>query len=250
MRASASGFLLSSVLALSCQAVCGQDNPVTNEYRVTIFPFHPITENITGFGYLGYVNNPQGNYATYYLGYPGISYSVKPWLQIWTGLIGIYTDNEGKQDTFELRPFVGPKFFIPNKRKMNIFSFTRYEARTIYNHGTHEWSFKNRLRSRFGAEIPLTSVDKAWHPRTFYGLIDIEPFWQEGSGLSMFRFRAGLAYIPDSHIRVEFIYHTQWGQSSGSDALVYNENIFRLNIKVGLKHGLLGRVWNPGSPGS
>jgi hypothetical protein len=44
---------------LSCLTVYGQNNPVTNEYRVTIFPFHPITKNITGFGYLGYVNNPQ-----------------------------------------------------------------------------------------------------------------------------------------------------------------------------------------------
>jgi hypothetical protein len=66
----------------------------------------------------------------------------------------------------------------------------------------------------------------------------------------MFRFRAGLAYIPNNHIRVEFIYHTQWGQEAGTDALVYNENIFRVNIKIGFKHGLLGRVWNPGSPDS
>jgi hypothetical protein len=92
----------------------------------------------------------------------------------------------------------------------------------------------------------LTSLANAWKPRTFYGLIDIEPFWQSGAGLNMFRFRAGLAYIPNNRVRVEFIYHTQWGQSTGSDALVYNQNIFRLNIKVGLKHGLLGRIWNPG----
>lgn len=112
----------------------------------------------------------------------------------------------------ELRTFIGPKFFIPNKRKMNIFSFTRYEQRNIYNHGTHDWSFKNRIRSRFGAEIPLTSVANAWKPRTFYALIDVEPFWQSGAGFNMFRFRAGLAYIPNNRIRVEFIYHTQWGR--------------------------------------
>jgi hypothetical protein len=28
---------------------------------------------------------------------------------------------------------------------------------------------------------------------------------------------------------------------------MYNENIFRLNIKVGLKHGLLDKISNPGS---
>jgi hypothetical protein len=63
----------------------------------------------------------------------------------------------------------------------------------------------------------------------------------------MVRFRAGLGYVTEDRIRIEFIYHTQWGQASGSDSLVYNENIFRLNIKVGLKRGLLDRVWNPGS---
>jgi hypothetical protein len=239
--------LICSALGLLAAHALGQNNPVTNEYRVTIFPFHPISENLTGFGYLGYVNNPQNDYSTYYLGYPGLNYSIKPWLQIWTGLIGIYTNNHGKDDTLELRPFVGPKFFLPNRRKMNLYNFTRYEGRTTYSHGTHDWSYKTRLRSRFGAEIPLTSLAKAWQPRTFYVLTDVEPFWQSGAGLDMVRFRAGLAYIAENHIRVEFIYHTQWGQSSGSDSLVYNRNIFRLNIKLGMRRGLLGKVLNPGS---
>jgi hypothetical protein len=232
---------------LSCLAVFGQENPVTNEYRVTIFPFHPITENLTGFGYLGYVNNPQKDYSVYYLGYPGVTYKIRSWFQLWEGLIGIYTNNHEKEDTLELRPFLGEKIFVPNNRKMNIFNFTRYEARNTYSHDTHDWTFKNRLRSRFGAEIPLTSLANAWKPKTFYGLFDVEPFWQLGSGLNMFRFRAGIAYIPKNRIRVELIYHTQWGQSTGGDALVYNQNIFRLNIKVGLKHGLLDKVGNPGA---
>jgi len=232
---------------LSCMAVYGQSDQVTNEYRVTIFPFHPITENLSGFGYLGYVNNPQSDYSIYYLGYPGVSYTVRPWFQMWAGVLGIYTNNQGKQDTFELRPFVGPKFFIPNKRKMNLYNQTRFELRNTYSHGTHDWTYKTRVRSRFGAEIPMTSLAKAWKPRTFYGLVDVEPFWQTGSGFNMIRFRAGLGYVTHDSIRIEFIYHTQWGQSSGSDSLVYNQNIFRLNIKVGLKHGLLDRVWNPGS---
>jgi hypothetical protein len=202
---------------------------------------------LTGFGYLGYSNNPQSNNSTYTLGYPGVSYTVKSWFQIWGGVRGIYTDNEGAEDTFELRVFVGPKFFIPNKRKMNIFSYTRYEARNIYDHGTHDWTLKNRIRSRFGAEIPLTSVANAWKPGTFYALLYVEPFWQSGSGFDMFRFSAGLAYIPDDHIRLEFTYYAQWGQEAASDALTYNRNIFRLNIKVGVKRRLLGKVWNPGS---
>jgi len=239
--------LLSALGFLNSRAGCAQDNPVTNEYRVTIFTFHPLTENIAGFGNLGYSSNPQGYYETYTLGYPGITYTIKPWLQIWAIVLGIYTDNEGKPDTLELRPYVGPKFFLPNKRKMVIFNWTRYEMRNIYSHGTHDWAFYSRVRSRSGVQIPLTSLANAWKPKTFYGLTDVEPFWQAGSGLTMVRFRAGLAYIPNDRIRIEFIYSTQWGKASGSDSLVYNRNIFRMNIRVGVKRGLLGKVSNPGS---
>jgi hypothetical protein len=241
-------WLLCSTLAiLSSQAVHGQTNPVTNEYRVALFPFYPITENLSGFGYLSYVNNPRGEYSQNHVGYPGFAYALKPWFQIWGALIGNYINNRGgKEDTFELRPFIGARFEIANKRKIEFFNLTRYEARNLYSHATHDWSLENRIRSRFGAEIPLTGVANAWKPKTFYTLLDVEPFWVAGEGLTMFRFRTGLGYIPNDRLRVEFLYHTQWGQAAGSDALVYNQNIFRVNLKIGLKRSILSRVWNPG----
>ena len=241
-------WLLCSTLGLlSSQALFGQNNPVTNEYRVAVFPFHPITENLSGFGYLGYVNNPQSKYSNYHVGYPGFEYSLKPWFQIWGALIGNYVNNQGrKEDIFELRPFVGAKFELASKRKIAFFDLTRYEARNLYSHSTHDWSLENRIRSRLGAEIPLAPVASAWKPKTFYTLVDVEPFWTSGKGLNMIRFRAGLGYIPNERLRVEFLYHTQWGQATGSDALVYNQNIFRLNLKIGLKRSILSRVWNPG----
>jgi hypothetical protein len=146
----------------------------------------------------------------------------------------------------ELRPFVGVKFDKSNKRKIEFFNFTRYEARNLYSHGTHDWHLENRVRSRVGAEFPLASVERAWKPKTFYTLLDVEPFWTSGKGLNMFRFRTGLGYIPSERLRIEFLYHTQWGEATGSDALVYNENIFRLSFKIGLKRSILSRVWNPG----
>jgi hypothetical protein len=239
--------LCSAFTLLSGQAVHGQSNPVTNEYRVAGFSFYPITENLSGFGYLGYVNNPQGGYSQYHAGYPGFEYAVRPWFEVWGALIGNYINNRGgKEDTFELRPFIGAKFELANKRKVEFFDFTRYEARNLYSHDTHEWSLENRIRSRFGAEIPLAAVAKAWKPQTFYTLVDVEPFWVAGKGLTMVRFRAGLGYIRSERLRIEFVYHTQWGEATGSDALVYNQNIFRLNVKVGLSRSILSRVWNPG----
>jgi len=239
--------LCSALSLLARQPLRAQDNPVVNEYRVAVFPFHPITENLSGFGYLAYVKNPQGSYSQYHVGYPGFEYSLKPWLEIWGALIGNYINNQGgKEDTFELRPFVGVKFEIANKRKVEFFDFTRYEARNLYSHDTHDWSLENRIRSRLGAEIPLATAARAWKTGTLYTLFDVEAFWVAGKGINMVRFRAGLGYIPNERLRLEFVYHTQWGEATGSDALVYNQNIFRMNVKIGLKRSILSRVWNPG----
>jgi hypothetical protein len=89
--------LCPTLSVLSFQPSYGQSDPLTNEYRITIVPSHPITENVSGFGYLGHVDNPQSDYSIYYLGYPGITYKVKPWFQIWAALLGIYTDNAERQ---------------------------------------------------------------------------------------------------------------------------------------------------------
>lgn len=90
--------------------------PRTGEYRVTLFPFHKLTDQLTGFGYLGYVTNPEEDYETGYLGY-GMSYNSSQYVQWWGGLIGTYTDNEFNSDRLELRPFVGLKLFLPNEKK-------------------------------------------------------------------------------------------------------------------------------------
>src|SRR5262245_23376129 len=102
---------------------------VTNQYGVRLFLHHNIRSSLTGFGYLEYARNPESDYRRYRLGWPGINYLARPWLQIWAGMASIYTVNENKPDQLELRPYVGPKIFLPNKRKMNLYNFTRYEYR-------------------------------------------------------------------------------------------------------------------------
>jgi hypothetical protein len=41
-------------------------------------------------------------------------------------------------------------------------------------------------------------------------------------------------------VQTEFIYHVQWTRPNGS--FEYTDNIFRLNIKIGLQDGILPRV--------
>jgi len=218
-----------------------------NEYRITLFPSARITDKITGFAYLGYVWNPEKNYQTYYLGWPAACYTAKPWLQVWGGIVGLYTNNENSADKLELRPFIGPKFFLPNKMKWNIYNFTRYEFRATQDRTTHEWTNTSRLRSRFGVEIPFSSLEKAWKPGNFYGMADVEPYYRfDRNQVDPFRIRGGLGYIMKSApLRIEFIYHAQFTHPSGSDGLEFTDNIYRLNIKIGLNKGIIGALQNP-----
>jgi hypothetical protein len=222
------------------------DEPLDNEYRLTFFPYYSIGTNTAGFGYLGYVLNPDKDFQTYYLG-KGVNHFLTPAVQLWGGLISTYTDDEAKDDQLELRPFAGLKLFVPNQIKWNIYNFTRYEYRALQNLETHDWNNYSRLRTRFGVEFPLASRQKAWQPKTWYALADVEPYYRfDKSIVDPFRVRGGLAYILSDRVRVEFIYHAQFTRPSGSSGLEYTDNIFRLNFKLALDRRVLGRVLNGG----
>lgn len=225
------------------------DEPVnvTNEYRVTVFPHYPIAGNLSGFGYLGWVKNPELDYSLWYGGFPGVIYNVGRWVQAWGGLLAIYTDNATKEDALELRPFAGAKLFLPNSLKWNIYNFTRLEFRETYHHDTHQWTHTQRLRSRFGVEIPLTSRQSAWHEGTVYLVANIEPLYRfDHDVIDPARAQVGLGWVTNSRIRTEFLYYANWGRVGPGNTLAFNENIFRVNVKVGLTRALMGHIWNPG----
>jgi hypothetical protein len=221
--------------------------PRSGEYRVTVFPYHRITDDLTGFGYLGYVANPDKNYKTDYLGW-GVSYMSSSTVQWWAGLVGTYTNNEASADKLESRPFVGLKNIIPNTIKWNIYNYARWEYRSIQDRDTGDWASYSRFRNRFGIEFPLAGGDEAWKPKTWYGLADAEVMYRfDKNQVDPCRLRAGIAYIVSSRVRVELIYHMQWTRPGGGP-LKYTDNILRLNIKVALNKGMLQRVFDGGDP--
>jgi hypothetical protein len=244
-------------LVVAAAPLCAQSAPaatdptnVTNEYRVTIFPHYPITKSVSGFGYIGWVDDAEAGYKLYYFGAPGFIWTVKPWLQQWTALLAIYTNNDrtvnAKEDTMELRPFIGAKLLLPNSLRWNIYNFTRFEFREVYHHDTHAWTNTQRIRARFGVEIPLTSRDNAWHPKTFYAIANVEPMYRyDHDVIDPARAQVGLAYIVNTRIRAEGLYYANWDRVSSDNDLVFTKNIIRLNVKVGLSHAILGGIWNP-----
>ncbi len=242
---SAGVLALISLLAAS-PVTRAQEDDISNEYRVTLFPFHPIKDKLTGFGYLGYVKNPDADLQSYYLGWPGLNYSLRSWLQIWGGLIGIYTDNESAPNKLELRPFTGVKLFLPNEAKINVYNFTRFEFRDTKDLEAHSWSAVWRTRSRFGVEAPLAPRARAWQPGTWYGVADVEGFYQAGKDAwDPVRVRFGPAYIVNDRVRIEAIYHAQYTRPEPGGPLDHTDNIFRLNVKIGLSRGLLDALNNP-----
>ena len=234
------------IVAIDSSKLMAQED-IGNEYRITLFPSHRVTDKIGGFGYLGYVWNPVKNYQTYYLGWPCATYTPKKWMQVWGGLIGAYTNNKDKSDQLELRPFAGAKFFLPNSLKWNIYNFTRYEYRALQDRETSDWNNYSRLRVRFGVEFPLAKRENAFQPRSLYGLADIEPYFRfDKNWVDPMRIRGGIGYVMKSlPIRIEFIYHAQFTQPNEESGLRYSDNIYRINIKLGINKGILGSLYNP-----
>jgi len=56
--------------------------------------------------------------------------------------------------------------------------------------------------------------------------------------------RAGAGYVANDRVRVEFIYHAQWMHPAGT-GLAFTDNIYRVNIKLGLTKGIIGRFQEP-----
>lgn len=226
----------------SASAGSGQED---NEYQFNVNPYHPLTGRLDMFGNLGYYES--SGYTKYRFSLPGAILHVEPWLQLWGGLDNYYTDNNNAADQLELRPFGGVKLFVPNRVKIQLYNFTRYEYRNFENLGTHDWSGYSRIRSRFGAEVPLAARDQAWQPKSFYSLADVEPFYRfDKNEWDPVRVRGGLGYILNDRVRVELIYTAQFTRATPGSSLDFSENIIQLNIKVAMQKGLLDRLLNPG----
>jgi hypothetical protein len=235
-------------IVLASSRLLAEDGGQANEFRFTLNPSHPIKGNLSGFGNFGYYYNLDKEYSKYHVGWPGLIYAVKPWVQLWGGLDNTYTNYIHKSGLLELRPFAGVKFFVPNRAKINVYNLTRYEYRMTEDLESGDWTYVSRIRSSFGVEIPFTSQQKAWQPNTFYGLGEVEPFYRfDKDVIDPLRFRGGVAYVLNDRIRLEFIYYAKLTHNDVSGALAHTDNIFRLNIKIGMSKGILQKVLEPSS---
>lgn len=224
-------FGLLVLLTLAAPAIA-QDQDITNEYRTTLVMSKPVNEKVILFGYLGYVNAPDKDVKTLYYSPPGVIYKPKPWMEVWAGLFGLYNANEKTANSWELRPLTGVKFYVPNNKKLHLYNFSRFEYRFI-NQNNNTTSMP-RFRNRVGIEAPLKRGERAWTPKTFYMLADVEPIWRlDDNHLQLIRLRSGPGYIINKSLKVELIYHAEFSGGKG-EPKKYTGNIWRLNFKLNL----------------
>jgi len=224
--------LIVLLMIVTAHAIAQDDAPVTDENRVTLIVTKRVSDKVVLFTYQGYGNSPDKESRQIYYSPPGVIYQLRPWLEIWGTLSGIYTDNKHKSDSWELRPVASVKFFIPNKQKLKLYSFIRFENRFIKQDDKLKWI--PRIRNRLGLKAPLVKKEKAWTPKTFYMLADVEPIWRlDEKRLEILRFRGGIGYIFSKRLRVEFIYHAELSATE-NESFDHTKNIWRLNIRLKL----------------
>jgi hypothetical protein len=230
------------VIAIFSIPAAAQDRNIWQEYRPSLVFAMPVNEKWIAWQYNVFVYSPEKKLTTLGITGPGITYrpyakkGESGWLELWAGTLFAPTDNYHKSNSFEIRPVVGARVFMPpNEKKINIWNFGRYEYRAF--HQDKHWTSQPRFRDRTAVEIPLAKGDKRWAPRTWYTVGDVEPFWRLDDGfLEKIRVRGTIGYIVKKRLAVEFIYHAEFAGSKG-EPKKYVGNLWRLNIKFLLPRG-------------
>src|SRR6185436_6281433 len=170
------------VFSIHAEAQDKKNKNIWQEYRPSIISAMPINEKLILFQYNVLIYAPEKKLTTIGVTMPGITYrplakkGKGTWLELWAGTLFTYTDNYNKTNSWEVRPVVGVRTFVPNKTKVNIINFGRYEYRAFLE--DNKTTSQPRFRDRVSIEIPLAKGDKSWAPRTFYAAGDVEPFWR------------------------------------------------------------------------
>jgi len=223
------------VIAIFPIHTAAQDKNIWNEYRPSLVFAMPINEKWIAWQYTLGVYAPEKKLTTYGLAGPGIVYRPKGkpgspgWVELWAGTLFAWTDNYHRSNSWEIRPVVGAKMYAPNKRKLNIYNFARYEYRLFLQ--DKKTTSQPRFRDRTGIEIPLAKGEKRWAPGTFYTAADVEPLWRlDDKFLEKVRVRGTVGYIVKRRLAAEVIYHAEFAGSKG-EPKKFVGNLWRVSIK-------------------
>ena len=224
------------VIAVLSTTVAAQEKNIWDEYRPSIIAAMPVNEKVILFQYNVLIYAPEKKLTTIGVTLPGVTYrpfakdGKGTWLELWAGTLFAWTDNYHTPNSFELRPVVGVRTYVPKLKKVNIINFGRYEYRKFFEADKRS-SEQPRFRNRVSIEIPLAKGDKRWAAGTYYTAADVEPFWRlDNKFMEKVRLRGTLGYVVKRRLTLEFIYHAEWAGSKGKPKN-YVGNIWRGGIK-------------------
>jgi hypothetical protein len=223
------------VIAIFSIPAAAQDKNIWQEYRPSIIAAMPLNEKVIIFQYNVVIYAPEKKLTTLGVTLPGVTYrpfakdGKGTWLELWAGVLFAWTDNYHTTNSFETRPVVGVRTYVPNTKKVNIINFGRYEYRA-FKEGDKTTS-QPRFRDRVSLEVPLAKGDRRWAPKTYYVAADVEPFWRlDDKFMEKVRLRGTLGYVAKKRLALEFIYHAEWAGSKGAPKKFVG-NIWRFSIK-------------------
>lgn len=231
-RLAVTALVLASVIAAAGQAAVDDEKPITNEYRTTLIVTKPINEKLVLFGYYGFAKLPHKETGSVFFSPPNIVYSPKRWVEFWLAAVITVSKIKNSSDSWEFRPVAGIKFYVPTKTKLDISVLTRYEDKLVTKDG--DTTSTPRFRTRPAIGIPLAKGERAWKPKTFYMIEDLEPIWRlDTHNLALIRWRTIGGYVIKPGLNVEVMYHMEFSGDRGQPKK-YTGNIWRLGFR-----------WNP-----
>jgi hypothetical protein len=229
------------VVLVLAKAVPAHADDKNDEYRFTVDPSYALTDDHKwiGVGHLGYIKSDDNNYQTDYLGL-GMVWRFAAWGEVWSGVNYYRTDNAIIPDVEEWRPQVGFKNYFTQSGPFTFYNLARLEYRMRQIEGVEKENESFRLRDRLGIVFALTrEQDRAG---SWYGIADVEAFYNfDGDTTDRVRLRTGLGVSLNDRVRVELSYYAQF-TDLGSGGFEWNDNIYRINIKLARQKGVLARL--------
>jgi len=227
------------LIVLGPRASAAQETPSPDDQnRFTVTLAHPIAGPLSGAGYFAVYDEIDRNITSWRLSTPSVTYKMSSWFAPVAGIVYIWNDGEGNDNSRELRPYAGVRVSVPNQVGLHLYNLTRVEWRRITDTSTDTVQRTQRLRSRFSVEFPLST--RAWEPHTYFGSADVEPFVDlDGDFVETLRFSASLGYIVRQSLRLEVGYTGQSERVASGDPLAFNGNFLVFNVRFSLRHGLL-----------
>lgn len=195
----------------------------------TIYNFNGRWRYAGDQGMRGIVSNEEWKYA--YVR-PAIRYTVRPWVSLHGGIGFAYTYQKFPGDRFEIRPWLGARFYWPRPGGFVFSHYFRLEDRYNYSEFRDTWDSAFRARYKLGLKTPTFSVVGA---DGFYVTTSLELFKElSGALLERFANRGRIDIGPGKHFgeswRAELHYLYQSSGLFIQEGIQTDEHILRLRL--------------------